>query len=249
MRKIDKIILHCSANGPNSKIGVKEIRDYHVKVRGWKDIGYHYVIKRDGMLETGRPIEQAGAHCTGYNANSVGICLVGGIDNDGLPQDNFTQPQFDKLAQLIRSLRRNYPDATIHGHNEFANKACPVFNVMDFLKRYGIVKTPSMPTPVTQLDWDDKRWPHFKPKEFTALWGRGNMPRLWEETLDALERLRAEYGKPLVLAKTAYSGTSMTCTIKVPNDAHTLFSALAYEAGFDEVFSTEKDRMSVRMES
>ena len=249
MRKIDKIILHCSANGPNSKIGVKEIRDYHVKQRGWKDIGYHYVIKRNGVLETGRPIEQAGAHCTGYNANSIGICLVGGIDNAGMPQDNFTPEQFEKLAQFLRVLRLKYPKATIHGHNEFANKACPVFDVKKFLERYGIPKIPGQQVPAPKVIWDEKRWPHFKPKEFTALWGDGPMPELWEEMLDALERLRAKYGKPMVLAWTFYNGTAMTCAVKVPPTAQALFSAEAYESGFDEVWVEEGslDCVCVRM--
>ena len=138
-RYINEIILHCSATPASRDIGAKEIRDWHVKGNGWQDIGYHFVIRRSGDIESGRPMDQAGAHCIGHNATSVGICLVGGVKEDGkTPEDNFTDAQFDMLAELIRALRVIRPKTKIYGHNEFANKACPVFDVDEFLESYGI---------------------------------------------------------------------------------------------------------------
>lgn len=232
MRSISEIILHCSANGPTSTIGAKEIRDYHVNVRKWKDIGYHYVIKRNGILETGRPIEQVGAHATDHNQHSIGICLVGGVARDGkTPEDNFTKEQFDRLAMLLRDLRVKFPTASIHGHNEFANKACPVFSVPKFLSEYGITKN----------GWDSARWPHFQPKEFGELWGAGDMPEPWVKTLDSLEKLRAAYGKPLVIKRGHVSSplsgfesqhNGIACDIKVAEKDYDRFAKLALDNGF-----------------
>ena len=147
LTRIRRIILHCSANGPDSRIGAKEIRRYHTLPvaqggRGWEDIGYHFVIRRNGTVDQGRKLEYQGAHCAGYNAGSIGICLVGGIDKSGRPQDNFEPLQFEVLAELLRELRKRWPKASIHGHNEFANKACPVFDVQKFLDAHGIAKNP-----------------------------------------------------------------------------------------------------------
>ena len=141
LRKLDdinEIIMHCSANGPDSTIGAKEIRDYHVRVRGWLDIGYHFVVRRDGTVEEGRPLTAVGAHCTGHNARSVGICLVGGVARDGrTPQDNFTEAQFKAAAKLVRQLQKRLPGIMgITGHNRYANKACPVFDVQKFVREY-----------------------------------------------------------------------------------------------------------------
>ena len=238
LSKISRFIIHCSANGPNSQIGAYEIRKYHTLPvaaggRGFEDIGYHFVIKRDGTVEQGRKLEYQGAHCTGYNAGSIGICLVGGVDNSGRPDDNFTLIQREALAMMLRTLRKRWPNATIHGHNEFANKACPVLNVQQFLDEHGIAKDPNAPA------WDAKNWPHFRPGEFTAtgcplLWGGGEMPLVWKETLDALEKLRAAYGKPLVLVRTEWTPSvpALACDIKVPGAEREGFSRMAMEAGF-----------------
>lgn len=131
MRKIDKIIIHCSATKANQDIGVAEIDEWHKK-RGWAGIGYHFVIRRNGKIEKGRPLEAIGAHCKGQNKNSIGICLAGGININGEPENNFTPAQFQSLRKLVADLKNNFPQATIHGHNEFANKACPCFNVQEF---------------------------------------------------------------------------------------------------------------------
>ena len=135
MRAIRKIIIHCSATRPAMDIGVKEIRLWHVKDNGWSDIGYHGVIRRNGVLESGRPMDVPGAHASGHNNDSIGICLVGGVAEDGTsPERNFTGPQWATLARVVRDLLRAHPGATVHGHNEFAAKACPCFDVRDWWK-------------------------------------------------------------------------------------------------------------------
>ena len=138
-RRIDEIILHCAATKPGMDIGVKEIRQWHIEERGWRDIGYHWVIRRDGTVENGRDEDVIGAHCLNHNARSIGVCLVGGLSQDGKrPEDNFTEAQFVSLAKLIHQLRARSPEASIHGHSEFASKACPVFSVAGFLHKWGI---------------------------------------------------------------------------------------------------------------
>lgn len=131
MRMINKIIIHCSATKPTQDIGAAEIDMWHKK-QGWDEIGYHFVIRRNGETEKGRDIEIAGAHCKGQNKNSIGICLAGGIDENGRAKNNFTEKQFQSLRNLAAKLKKEYPNAAIHGHNEFANKACPCFDVKEF---------------------------------------------------------------------------------------------------------------------
>lgn len=134
MRVINKIIIHCAATPEGKDYTVEQIRQWHTtpkpKGNGWKDIGYHFVIYRDGSVHPGRPIEQIGAHKSGYNANSIGICYIGGCAKDGkTPKDTRTHEQKAALVKLVAELRRRFPNASVHGHNEFANKACPSFNV------------------------------------------------------------------------------------------------------------------------
>ncbi len=137
MRTIDKIIIHCSDTPEGRAVTVDEIRRWH-KERGFSDIGYHYVIMLDGSVCDGRPLEQAGAHCKGQNAHSIGICYVGGCDLNRRPKDTRTDAQKTAMAGLIRELKRRFPTATIHGHNEFANKACPSFDVQKWKKEVGL---------------------------------------------------------------------------------------------------------------
>lgn len=134
LRPIDKLIIHCSATNPKQDIGVEEVRDWHVKGNGWSDIGYHFFIRRDGTLETGRDIDKIGAHVAGQNAGSIGICMAGGIDMSGNAQANFTEQQWKELERFVRAFKAEYPKATVHGHNEFSNKACPSFSVQKWLK-------------------------------------------------------------------------------------------------------------------
>ena len=137
MRKINLIVIHCAATKPNQDIGRAEIDRWH-RERGWLGIGYHFVIRRNGKVENGRPLEKAGAHVQGLNANSIGICLVGGLNAKGQPAPEFTAEQWDSLETLVRTLKKQFPDARIAGHNEFAAKACPSFNVQEWRKDIGI---------------------------------------------------------------------------------------------------------------
>jgi N-acetylmuramoyl-L-alanine amidase len=128
-RKIDKIIIHCSATPEGKDISVETIRDWHLK-RGWSDIGYHYVIDLDGKLHAGRPLEKTGAHVKGHNTGSIGICYIGGVEQDGkTPKDTRTKEQKAALDNLLFILTDVFANVTIHGHNEFSSKACPSFDV------------------------------------------------------------------------------------------------------------------------
>jgi N-acetylmuramoyl-L-alanine amidase len=108
------------------------IRRWHLK-RGFNDIGYHYLIHIDGTIEEGRPINKQGAHCSGQNRDSIGICYVGGMSKDmKKAKDTRTQAQKDSLIKLMHELIYKYnKDMTIHGHNEYANKSCPSFIVKE----------------------------------------------------------------------------------------------------------------------
>lgn len=132
-RKIDTIIIHCAATKPSMDIGAAEITRWH-RARGFFTIGYHYVIRRNGDIENGRPLEQAGAHAQGHNETSIGICMVGGIDDKGKAQNNFTDAQWKTLKSLVISLVQEHGSLKIIGHNEVANKACPSFSVPKWLK-------------------------------------------------------------------------------------------------------------------
>ena len=138
MRAINKIILHCAATPDGRHVTVEEIKQWHTgkppKGRGWLDIGYHYVIHLDGSIHTGRPIETAGAHTLNHNHDSIGICYVGGIDAKGNPMDTRTPQQRMALNNIVTVLKHIYPSATVHGHNEFAAKACPSFDVQKEFK-------------------------------------------------------------------------------------------------------------------
>lgn len=134
MRQVKQIIIHCSCTPAGRNIGATTIRGWH-KEKGFNDIGYHYVIRLDGTIEEGRPIDQIGAHCQGHNRNSIGICYIGGTEKDcKTPKDTRTTKQRQALEQLCKQLKAEYPNATIHGHSEFANKACPSFDVKQWIK-------------------------------------------------------------------------------------------------------------------
>lgn len=138
MGKVTEIIIHCSSTYARMDWGAEEIRECHVKENGWDDIGYHWVIRRNGAIEPGRSEYYAGAHCTGHNSKAVGVCFVGGLGDNGKPEDNFTKAQFDSGARLVKALMERFPNAKVYGHSDFADKACPVFNVKDFLRRYNL---------------------------------------------------------------------------------------------------------------
>lgn len=135
MRRITEIIIHCAATPEGKDFTVQDIDRWH-RQRGFKSIGYHFVIYRDGTIHKGRPLDQIGAHCTGHNANSIGICYIGGCAADGkTAKDTRTGAQREALKRLVAELREAYPQATIHGHREFAKKACPSFDVQ---KEFGV---------------------------------------------------------------------------------------------------------------
>lgn len=127
MRFINKIIIHCTATTPTQDIGVAEIRKFHVEHNHWRDIGYHYVVRRDGKVERGRYISQPGSHCRGYNSHSIGIAYVGGLDEHRHPADTRTPAQKAALKKLIWKLVA-MTGAYVFGHRDFANKACPSFD-------------------------------------------------------------------------------------------------------------------------
>lgn len=129
MRSINQIIIHCSATREGKDYTVADITRWH-KARGWRTIGYHFVIYRDGSVHKGRNLEEIGAHCVGHNAHSVGICYIGGLSADGkTSKDTRTQEQRTALRELVEDLQQQFPGATLHGHREFANKSCPCFDV------------------------------------------------------------------------------------------------------------------------
>jgi|TARA_R110000823_G_C15836393_1_gene490728 N-acetylmuramoyl-L-alanine amidase len=126
MRKIDTVIIHCADTPPEMDIGAKEIRHWHVDERGWDDIGYHYVIRRNGEIEMGRQESVQGAHCSGHNATSLGICMVG--------DSAFTGAQFHSLRKLVEELQRRYDLSAVAGHYEYSSKTCPNFDVQEWSK-------------------------------------------------------------------------------------------------------------------
>lgn len=149
MRPINKIVHHCSATRPGSRVDAKVIRGWHVAPkarggRGWKDIGYHFVILPDGTVETGRALEKIGAHVAGFNTGSIGICWVGGLDASGRPADNRTPQQKAAQARLTRELAQRFglTAEDIYGHRDLSPdrdgdgvverhewlKACPCFD-------------------------------------------------------------------------------------------------------------------------
>lgn len=133
MRELNRIILHCTATPSWREVSVDEIRRWHVEGNGWSDIGYHYVILLDGTIARGRPLDVAGAHVKGHNKDSVGVVYVGGTDVTGQPQDTLNSNQLFSLYKVVTSLRNLFGPLTLHGHNEFSDKACPSFIVSEKL--------------------------------------------------------------------------------------------------------------------
>lgn len=127
-RYIDEIIVHCSATAEGKDFTVADIKKWHLQ-RGFSDIGYHWVVYRDGTIVSGRPESTSGAHCTGHNSISIGVCYIGGCASDGkTPKDTRTDAQKDSLIKLLRELKKRHPKTKIYPHYKFANKACPSFN-------------------------------------------------------------------------------------------------------------------------
>lgn len=133
-----EIAVHCSATPPHMDIGAATIRRWHL-ARGWRDIGYNAVIRRNGKIEAGRDLdgdgdyfEEIGAHVKGHNRNSIGVCLIGGVDKKGRPDANFTRAQYVSLEKFINEVQSRYgEDVLVKGHRDYpnVNKACPSFDV------------------------------------------------------------------------------------------------------------------------
>ena len=130
MRTVTLLIVHCSAVRPGQRSSAPDIDRWH-RAKGWKSIGYHFVVRRDGTVETGRSIEEVGAHCRWHNRHSIGICYEGGLDEAGKPADTRTSEQKQALRQLLEQLHGQFPKALIVGHHDLdPMKACPCYNVV-----------------------------------------------------------------------------------------------------------------------
>lgn len=130
MRTITLIILHCSATREGQSFGFEDCRRDHIRHRGFRDIGYHYYITRDGTVHRGRPLELVGAHCRNHNRYSIGICYEGGLDAEGRAKDTRTEAQKVSLSALVGELKERFPQALVVGHRELdPGKECPCFEV------------------------------------------------------------------------------------------------------------------------
>lgn len=128
MRYINDIIVHCSGTKAIDGYGVEQIREYHKNEKHWADIGYHYVVTTDGQWQKGRPVSRVGAHCKGRNAHSIGVCYVGGIDENGEFADTRTPAQKATLLKEIYNLVQMYR-CSVHGHHDYnLSKPCPCFD-------------------------------------------------------------------------------------------------------------------------
>ena len=147
MRKIDTIIIHCSATKEGQEITLDTIRKWHL-ARGFNDIGYHFIIHLDGTVEAGRPVEKIGAHAAPRNTDSIGIVYIGGLDKSGKPKDTRTESQIKSLIDLIKILKVQFPIKDIIGHRDISPdkngngiiepfewlKSCPCFDVKSWVK-------------------------------------------------------------------------------------------------------------------
>lgn len=145
MREISEIVVHCSATRPQwmsehpLSAKIAEIKVWHL-ARGWSDIGYHFLIDRNGAQGKGRPIERVGAHVRGHNRGTIGVCLIGGHGAASTDKflDNFTEAQDESLRTMIGDLWSYYGHLIVSGHNEYAAKACPGFDVQTWLNERAI---------------------------------------------------------------------------------------------------------------
>jgi N-acetylmuramoyl-L-alanine amidase len=143
LRKINKLIVHCSATPEFKNFDVDDITDWHVNGNGWSDCGYHFVIKIDGTIQTGRPINKIGAHCFRNNRSSIGICYIGGMNRDMTEWiDTRTPEQKDSLIALLMELKEKYSEAVVYGHNDFTDKkVCPCFDAKNEYKYISDLKS------------------------------------------------------------------------------------------------------------
>ena len=132
MRTYKSIVLHCSATSADADIGACEIDKWHV-ARGWSQIGYHFVVRRDGTIERARPLHLPGAHTKGHNNYTIGVCYIGGVNDDNEPEDNMTKKQAKAFVELVEKIRDLFGPIHVKGHRDFPNvaKACPSFEVRE----------------------------------------------------------------------------------------------------------------------
>lgn len=152
------LVVHCSATQPKASFTWKTIDQMH-RQRGWLGIGYHFVICTDGTIQRGRPLDAIGAHVSGHNSDSIGICLIGGVNSKGRPEDNFTTEQKESLRQLLDYLRWVYKDkVTVCGHRDFpVPKDCPCFDVKSWYDTgavYAVYKK-GMDIKLSKADFED----------------------------------------------------------------------------------------------
>lgn len=126
-RHIDLVVIHCSATPAGRDVTAAEIRRWHTSERGFADIGYHFVVRIDGTVEPGRPLDKAGAHCRGHNTHSIGVCYVGGADSSLKSADTRTPAQHVALDSLLGRLREAFPGVEVKKHRELARTLCPGF--------------------------------------------------------------------------------------------------------------------------
>jgi len=148
LKDIEYIVVHCSATREGQPYDVEDIRDMHVRGRGWSDVGYHFIIKLDGTVQKGRDLDVMGAHVKGYNSKSIGICYIGGLDSEGKPKDTRTPAQKEAMLKLLQVLKVALPNAEILGHRDLSpdldgdgeveqrewTKSCPSFDVRLWLR-------------------------------------------------------------------------------------------------------------------
>ena len=154
----DLIFVHCSATKQSMDTDIKDIDRWH-RERGFLKVGYHFVIKRDGTLQKGRELMEAGAHVKSYNHRSIGLCLIGGVSETNIEvwENNFQPVQFSTLYNLLVDLKEKFPDAKIMGHNEVSSKACPSFNVQEWLVKKGLIIVPKLTTEEEKKFLEEKR--------------------------------------------------------------------------------------------
>lgn len=143
------ITIHCSATRPHQNVRAADIKRMHIK-KGWRTIGYHYVIPQDGTIEKGRPVTRQGAHVKGHNENNIGVCLIGGLDESGKPSNTYNDKQLDALFKLLLDLcaEHGIDHGLVCGHRDWFGdtnndgvvdkrdwlKECPCFNVREWFR-------------------------------------------------------------------------------------------------------------------
>lgn len=139
MRPIKTLVVHCSATPAGKPFHASDIDKWH-RAQGWSSIGYHFVLTLDGSIEPGRPLEEPGAHVSGHNGDSIGICYIGGTDAQGKAKNTLNERQAAALELVLRGLRGRWPKAEILGHRDFpdVHKDCPSFDVKSWCVQRGI---------------------------------------------------------------------------------------------------------------